>query len=117
MTVKSGMGWRGVKSSLEGLCRRSSLVSCRPRARDARARVRAGKIQHYELAEVVDRALEYAGKAFNEDREAERNGRVPKGDRADLMERGAGEGYYPMVHNSGTNGQSIADGTAPDSSQ
>ena len=86
--------------------------------RDARGRLRAGKIHHYEFAEVVDRALEYAGKAFNEAREAERNGRLPEKELTDFAEEGgAGQEDCPMVHNSGTNGQSKADGAAPDSSQ
>ena len=85
--------------------------------RDARGRVRAGKIHHYEFAEVVDRALEYAGKAFNEAREAERDGRLPEKEMTDFAEGGAGEEECPTVHNSGTNGQSEADVDAPDSSQ
>ena len=84
---------------------------------DARGRVRAGKIHHYAFAEVVDRALEYAGKAFNEAREAERNGRLPEKESTDFAEGGTEQEDCPIGHNSGTNGQSKADGAAPDSSQ
>ncbi|MDE0199669.1 MAG: hypothetical protein OXK78_15805 [Caldilineaceae bacterium] len=105
--------WRAVK----GLEEKGLYTRVKKPYRDARGRVRAGKIHHYEFAEVVDRALEYAGKAFNEAREAERNGRLPEKELSDFAEGGAGEEDCPMVHNSGTNGQSKADGAAPDSSR
>ena len=105
--------WRAVN----GLEEKGLYTRVKKPYRDARGRVRAGKIHHYEFAEVVERALEYAGKAFDEAREAERNGRLPEKELTDFAEGGAGQEDCPMVHNNGMNGQSKADGAAPDSSQ
>ena len=105
--------WRAVN----GLEEKGLYTRVKKPYRDARGRVRAGKIHHYAFAEVVERALAYAGQAFNEDRGAERNGRLPEKALTDCAEGGAGQEEYPMVHNNGTNGQSKADGAAPDSSQ
>lgn len=105
--------WRAVN----GLEEKGLYTRVKKPYRDARGRVRAGKIHHYEFAEVIERALEYAGKAFNEDREAERNGRLPEKELTDFAEGGAGEEDCPVVHNSGTNGQFGADADAPDRSQ
>ena len=105
--------WRAVN----GLEEKGLYTRVKKPYRDARGRVRAGKIHHYEFAEVVVQALAYAGQAFDEAREAERNGRLPEKALTDFAEGGAGQEECPMVHNNGANGQSKADGAAPDSSQ
>ena len=58
-----------------------------------------GRYTTTSLAEVVARALEYAGEAFNEDRDAERNGRLPERVLTDFAEGSAGPAGYPIVHN------------------
>lgn len=98
------VAWEGLQQGEAGdvLCEIYRAACVKKPYRDARGRVRAGKIHHYEFAEVVNRALEYAGKAFNEAREAERNGRLPEKELTDFAEDGAGEEDCPMVHNSGS---------------
>ena len=114
---QTGLHKTQVGRALKGLEKKGLVTREKKPYRDARGRIRSGKIHHYEFAEVVDRALEYAGQAFNEYRDAERHGRLPDSALINFAEGSAGQADFPVVHNSGTNGQSEADAAAPDSSQ
>ena len=114
---QTGLQRTQVWRALKGLEKKGMFTREKKPYQDARGRVRLGKIHHYEFAEVVDRALEQAGQAFNECRDAERHGRLPDKALINFAEGSAGQSDRPIVHNNGTNGQSEADAAAPDSSQ
>jgi len=114
---ETGLQKTQVWRALGGLEKKGLFTREKKPYRDARGRVRAGKIHHYEFAEIVNRVLEFAGQAFDEYWDAERHGRLPDKALMDFAEGNAGQSDFPIVHNNGTNGQSEGDAGAPDSSQ
>lgn len=114
---ETGLHKTQVWRAINGLDKKGLFTRMKKPYRDARGRVRSGKIDHYEFADAVARALEYAGEAFNANRDAKRNGGLPERVLTDLAEGSAAQAGCPMVQNNRTNGQSEVVAAAPDSSQ